>query len=468
VSTGDLLAAEQPSYHFVGIGGVGMSALAYILASQGYHVSGSDIAPNARTRRLESLGVQFDTGHAADHLVGAPQVIYSSAIQANNPEIAAALGRGLSVCHRATLLAQVFNGRFSIGVAGTHGKTTTSSMIGYLMLLANLDPTLIIGGEVDAWGGNARLGKGEYWVAEVDESDGSLVKLFPTVAVITNMELDHPDHYTDLQEVIAAFQQYARQSQVLVASLDCANNASYLSPQLGYTLRDHPQAVYAARHIVYSATGTEAEIWEREQYLGKLSLQVLGAHNLSNALAAIAVGRYLGIEFPSIAAALAEFKGAHRRFEIKGEVDQVVFVDDYAHHPSEVRATLSAAALQNRRILAIFQPHRYSRLARLYQDFLTAFDQADWVVITPVYAAGEDPIPDVSSLRLAADIAQVHPCVHYESTLAALPMRLAERLNPGDIVLFLGAGDLNKYIPATIEAFAHYRSGSHLSGEAHP
>lgn len=450
---GDALEVEQRSYHFVGIGGVGMSALAYILVQQGHRVSGSDISLNARIQRLESLGVQFAQGHAATHVVGDPHVIYSSAIRPQNPELAHALDRGLPICHRSALLAQVFNTHFGIGVAGTHGKTTTSSMIGYLLLKAGLDPTLIIGGEVDAWGGNARLGKSCYLVAEVDESDGSLVQLFPRIGVITNIELDHPDHYVDLEQVIDIFCQYAGQCNELVASLDCPNVAAHLQPTLGYTIADHPQAVYRAKPITYLGTGTIAEVWEQDELLGTLQLQVLGSHNLSNALAAVAVGRRLGLDFAGIAAALAEFRGAHRRFEVIGEVAGVTFIDDYAHHPSEVEATLAAARLQGRRIIAVFQPHRPSRLTSLFLDFASAFKLADQVVLTPTYRAGETETT-VTSSSLAQAIANQHPDVTYVSLLGELPQHLAQMLQPGDLVLFLGAGDLNQSIQATIEAYA--------------
>ena len=463
VSMGDSLDPSRRSYHFVGIGGVGMSALAYILAQQGYQVSGSDLASNSRTKRLQALGVQFAEGHAADHLIGNPQVVYSSAIQSNNPEIAAALGKGLRVYHRSTLLAQLFSGHISIGVAGTHGKTTTSSMIGYLLLKAGLDPTLIIGGEVDAWGGNARLGTGEHLVAEVDESDGSLVQLHPQIGVITNIELDHPDHYASLDQVITAFQSYAQQSQVVVASLDCQNVTDHLVPTLGYSLQDHPQADYGARQIRYQGTGTTAQIWERGQVLGDLSLQVLGAHNLSNALAAVAVGRHLGMEFEVIATALREFVGAHRRFERKGEVNGVVFIDDYAHHPSEIRATLSSARLHGCRVIAVFQPHRHSRLASLFEEFSHAFDLADRVVITPTYGAGEAAQAGVNAIELAATTAQLHSWVCYVPTLTDLPSRLAAQLQPGDLVLFLGAGDLNRQIAPTMEAYACGQLTAHPS-----
>jgi UDP-N-acetylmuramate--alanine ligase len=450
----ELSNSSLSAYHFVGIGGVGMSALAYILAKKGFRVSGSDIVANNRTRRLEALGVRVIQGHTAEGLIGNPQVVYSSAIRPTNPELAAALNKGLKVWHRADLLAALFNHRPSIGVAGTHGKTTTSSMIGYMLLAAGWDPTLIIGGEMEAWDGNARLGQGEYLVAEVDESDGSLVRLYPKIGVITNVELDHPDHYANLEQVIRAFQQYGQQSQTLVACLDCPNVATHLKVDVGYSLAGHPQAQYQARQIVYKGNSTAAEIWERGSLLGQLRLQVPGSHNLSNALAAVAVGRQLGLEFPVIASALAEFRGVQRRFEAKGEVGGVTFIDDYAHHPSEIRATLQAARLQQRRVVAVFQPHRHSRLAALFQDFACCFENADVVVIVPTYGAGEPASEHSDSLRLAVAVAEHHPQVRYVSSLAQLPQVLTSILQAGDLAIFLGAGDLNQQIAATMRAYA--------------
>ncbi len=447
------LDPNQRSYHFVGVGGVGMSALAYVLVKRGYQVSGSDLATNARTQRLASLGAQIHQDHSIDHIAGSPCVIYSSAVKPSNPEITAALDQGLPLCHRATLLAHLFNTSYGIGVAGTHGKTTTSSMIGYLLVQAQLDPTLVIGGEVDAWGGNARVGQSHYMVAEVDESDGSLVQLHPTIGVITNIELDHPDHYADLGQVIAAFQQYEQQCEVVVASLDCETVAQSLNPHISYSLIDHPKAHYLARSIKYNGSGTTAQIWEHGIPLGTLTLQVLGAHNLSNALAAIAVGRHLGLDFKVIAGALQGFVGAHRRFELKGQVGDVIFIDDYAHHPSEIEVTLKAAKLRERRVVAVFQPHRYSRLTSLFEDFTHAFAQADVVVITSTYAAGESPQGSASSLTLAAAIAQYHTAVWYEPSLDALPEHLARRVEPSDLVLFLGAGNLNQQIPQTMAVY---------------
>jgi UDP-N-acetylmuramate--alanine ligase len=469
-------------YHFVGVGGIGMSALAQILVAQGHRVSGSDLADNTCTRRLARMGVQLYRGHAAENLQGSPQVVYSTAIQGDNPELTAAIARNLPICHRADILAQLVNPRLSIGVAGTHGKTTTSSIIGYMLLQAGLDPTVVIGGEVEAWQGNARTGKGEYLVAEVDESDGSLVKLHPTIGAIVNIELDHPDRYHSLEQVVEVFQQYANQCQVVVGCLDCPAVAEHIPVDLGYSLNGHPDAAYWASDARYTVEGIAAQIWERGEQLGELRLKLLGEHNLSNALAAVAVGRHLGLSFEAIASALAQFGGARRRFELKGVVSDVQFVDDYAHHPTEIAATLAAAQTQQRRVVAVFQPHRYTRMASLFHEFAAAFRDADVVVVVPVYSAGEDPLPCSEELSAEALVRQMHraslngnssngaspngnsstnlsagvipvPEVFYEGELAALPERLSALLEPDDLVLFLGAGNLNCSIPTVMNAY---------------
>ncbi len=443
------------AYHFIGVGGIGMSALAYILASEGHAVSGSDMSANACTERLTDLGVQCFIGHAEAHIQGEPEIVYSSAILASNPEMQAALAKGLTIRHRSDILAQLLNPRAGIGVAGTHGKTTTSSMIAYLLVKAGLDPTVIIGGEMDAWQGNARAGAGEYLVAEVDESDGSLVKLYPKIGVITNIELDHPDYYASLAEVVTVFQRYAAQSDQVVACLDCPNVSSQISVNVGYSLLDHPRARYTVSDVVYGSLGTTAMVLEAGQVLGELKLLVLGKHNLENALAAIATGRLLGIEFGVIARALATFTGAKRRFEVKGCVDGVCFIDDYAHHPSEIAVTLAAAHLHNRRVVAVFQPHRYSRMLSLFHEFAEALVAADHVVVVPTYSAGEAaPLEqEFSAAQLAIAIAECGGQAEYEAYLSHLPLRLISLIKPSDIVLFLGAGNLNQTIPATMQAY---------------
>lgn len=457
--------ADSATYHFIGIGGIGMSALAYILAGQGYRVSGSDLSDNSCTQRLAQMGVRCCQGHAADNIQGQPQVVRSTAIKPNNPELAAAIDRQLPIRHRSDILAQLINERPSIGVAGTHGKTTTSSLIACMMLKAGLDPTAAIGGEVEFLGGNARIGRGDYFVAEADESDGSLVKLKPTIGVITNIELDHTDRFQTLDEVVEVFQQFANGSQVTIASLDCPTVATSIPVDVGYSLEDHPDAVYWARDIEAVNGGTVASVWERGELLGTLRLQLLGHHNVSNALAAIAVGRQLGLEFDVIAEALADCEGARRRFELKGAVNTVQFVDDYAHHPTEIEATLRAASTQQQRIVAVFQPHRYSRVASLFDEFAHSFAHAATVIVVPIYAAGEQPLPGCetkSAQTLATAIEAARPSqtdtangqsVYYEPDLANLSHRLVPLLQTNDLVVFLGAGNLNRSIPDIMSAY---------------
>jgi UDP-N-acetylmuramate--alanine ligase len=483
-------------FHFIGIGGIGMSALAYVLAKRNLPVSGSDISLNHITRRLQEQGAHifwhqdatnldfFQPGSrlavepvmatqtalvsalgeslkSQEHRVNVqesqrnlPQVICSTAINATNPEYRAALDLGCPIFHRSDLLAALIKNYRGIAIAGTHGKTTTSSMIGYLLLKAGLDPTIVVGGEVNAWEGNARSGAGPFLVAEADESDGSLVKLSAEIGVVTNIELDHPDYYTDLNEVIDIFKVFAQNCQKLVGCIDCATVREHLRPAISYSLQVDLEADYTATNIVYNATGTTAQIWERGKALGELNLKLLGRHNLSNALAAIAVGRSLGLEFSVIAPILTTFEGARRRFERRGDYNHILFVDDYAHHPSEIKATLIAAHLQAnlnpdqpRRVVAVFQPHRYSRTYTFLQEFAESFANADLVVTTEIYSAGEPNLGRVSGQQLADAIAAQHKHVTYQPTLPDVATYLKQVLQPGDLVLFLGAGNLNQIIP---------------------
>ncbi len=481
--------------HFIGVGGIGMSALAYILARRGLAVSGSDLRLTHITQRLQDEGVHIFWSQAASNLeffqkksisrdlvtaVGGatngtpvsekpsgrsrtgrayqscllPQVVCSTAIHPENPEYQAAIELGCPILHRSDVLAALMAEYRGIAIAGTHGKTTTSSMIGYMLMQAGIDPTIVVGGEVNAWGGNAWAGTGEWLVAEADESDGSLVKLQPEVGIVTNIELDHPDHYSNLDEVVETFQVFAQQCQVLIGSIDCATARDRLRPAITYSLDPASKADYVADEIHYTGTGTTAQIWERGQQLGTLQLRLLGRHNLSNALAAVAVGRLLQLDFVTIVEALGRFEGARRRFEQRGEYGGILFVDDYAHHPSEVEVTLAAAKLQTigsgaarKRVVAIFQPHRYSRTQTFLKEFANAFGSADIVLTTDIYSAGELNPGTVTGRQFAEAIAQNHPQVVYEPTLASVAERLKHLLQPGDIALFLGAGNLNQLIP---------------------
>lgn len=484
-------------FHFIGVGGIGMSALAYVLAKRKLPVSGSDLRLSGITQRLQEQGVHIFwsqdpsnleffqsaansvceplTSVAASRTSPAveavsstagrsfkdgqsemlPQVICSTAIHPANAEYSAARSLGCPIFHRSDVLAALMREYEGIAVAGTHGKTTTSSLIGHLLLEAGLDPTIVVGGEVNAWGGNAHVGEGLHLVAEADESDGSLVKLSAAIGVITNIELDHPDHYTSLDQVIDIFKTFSGNCQTLVGCIDCATVRDALQPAVTYSLDSSSGADYTVDCITYRGDGTTARVLERGVILGRLDVRLLGQHNLSNALAAVAVGRLLQLEFSTIARAIATFEGARRRFEHRGLHNGILFVDDYAHHPSEIRATLAAARLQTkgprssarRRVVAIFQPHRYSRTLTFLSEFAASFEDADVVVCTDIYSAGEQNSNDISGQQVADLIAKQHPNVYYEPTLQAVGQRLTTLLLPGDIALFLGAGNLNQLIP---------------------
>lgn len=492
-------------FHFIGIGGIGMSALAYILAKRQLPVYGSDLKSNHITQRLQELGAHIFWSQEASNfevfqlsnLEGAeestarnslpspgkannsrsggvavesieereararsklPQVICSSAIDSTNAEYQAALDLGCPIFHRSDLLAALIGDYQSIAVAGTHGKTTTSSTIALVLLEAGLDPTIVVGGEVKAWSGNARLGQGAYLVAEADESDGSLVKFAPAIGVITNIELDHPDRYAHVDEVIEIFQTFAGRCQTLVGNADCPIVREKLKPKITYSLDAASGADYTVDRIAYGAAGTTARLWERGQELGEFRLQVLGQHNLSNALATIAVCRLLDVEFEAIASALAAFEGARRRFEQRSFANDILLIDDYAHHPSEIQATLSAARLQAqgnpgspRRIVAIFQPHRYSRAQTFLSEFARSFGDADVVVVSDIYGAGESSAGQIRGSQVAEAISVHHPQVSYQATLAQITAFLEQTLRPGDLAVFLGAGNLNQIIPNLAE-----------------
>jgi UDP-N-acetylmuramate--alanine ligase len=497
-------------FHFIGIGGIGMSALAYVLAKRNLPVSGSDISLSHITQRLHEEGAHIFLSQDAANLsffcspasllteastpsyspsgkalgdssrprsqisekeksssLALPQVVCSTAINPANPEYRAALEMGCPIFHRSDILAALIQTYQSIAIAGTHGKTTTSSMIGYLLLQAGLDPTIVVGGEVKAWDGNARLGHGPYLVAEADESDGSLVKLAAQIGVVTNIELDHPDHYTNLDEVIDTFKVFEHNCSTLIGCIDCKTVREDLKPAITYGLQLEWGADYTARDIVYTATGTIAQIYEHGQVLGTLHLKLLGQHNLSNALAAIAVGRLLGLEFETIAPILATFEGARRRFEHRGDYNHILFIDDYAHHPSEIQATLTAARLQAsstpehpRRVIAVFQPHRYSRTQAFMAEFAQSFGNADLVVATDIYSAGEPNLGQITGQDMADAISLHHSNVTYQPALSDVFDYLKGHLQPGDVVLFLGAGNLNRIIPELTAFYQQVEQGN--------
>ena len=458
-------------FHFIGIGGIGMSALAYILAKRQLPITGSDLRASAITERLKAVGAHIfssQDGNNLDYFLERsdshsrpfpepnclPQVICSTAIHPDNSEYQAAVTKGYPIFHRSDVLAGLVAEYESIAVAGTHGKTTTSSLLGYVLWQAGIDPTVVVGGEVAAWDGNARVGEGAYLVAEADESDGSLIKLTPSIGIVTNIELDHPDHYQSLSAVVDIFQTFAQQTQTLIACIDCETVRNTLQPEITYSLHPEQGADYTVTDVTYHGQGATATVWERGTALGQVQLKLLGCHNLSNALAVIATAREIGIAFEAIASAIAQFTGAKRRFEVYGEENGILFVDDYAHHPSELVATLAGAKLrvesqEAQRLVAIFQPHRYSRTAAFLQEFAMAFQAADLVVLTDIYSAGESPT-EINGEQLAQLMTQYHSEVIYHQDLSSLSQRLKEILRPGDIALFLGAGNLNQIIPETM------------------
>jgi UDP-N-acetylmuramate--alanine ligase len=447
--------------HFIGIGGIGMSGLAYVLTRRGLAVSGSDLRATNITKRLEAEGAHIFLQQDASNLdffqaSQIPQVVCSTAIGKSNSELAAALELGCEIFHRSDVLAALVGEYNTIGVAGTHGKTTTSSEIGCMLVSAGVDPTIVVGGEVTAWDGNARVGNSEYFVTELDESDGSLVKHSPKIGVITNIELDHPDHYKSLEQVIDTFSTFAGQCQVTIGSADCDIVRDRIKPTLTYSTKSDRSADYTCKNIIYHAEGTSAQVYESGKLLGTLELQVLGEHNLSNALAAVAVGRKIGLDWARISTGLATFNGAKRRFELRGYQNDITFIDDYAHHPSEILVTLSAARIRvgtKRRVVAIFQPHRYSRTLEFLPEFARSFKDADLVVITDIYSAGEADTGLISAEQLVAEIAKHNPNVRYQPTLDDVSQFLTQNLQPSDICLFLGAGSLNQIIPGVVNFY---------------
>jgi len=500
-------------FHFIGIGGIGMSALAYILAKRNLPVYGSDIKSSHITQRLQAMGAHIFWGQdasnfelfqrpAVDHnpagkppekavssadenrvgasvataqalkqngsdqaaksVLGLPQVVCSTAIHQANAEYRAALDLGCPIFHRSDVLAALIQDYQSVAVAGTHGKTTTSSLIGFMLMTAGLDPTIVVGGEVNAWEGNARLGEGPYLVAEADESDGSLVKLVAQIGVVTNVELDHPDHYNTLDQVIDIFKVFAKNCQTLIGCIDDEIVKDSLKPNISYSLQPDSGADYTADQVLYGADNTKARIWERGVLLGEMELKLLGKHNLSNALAAIAVGRLLGVEFSAIASAMASFEGARRRFEVRGFHNDILFVDDYAHHPSEIHVTLAAAQLRIKgnnknpksgRVVAIFQPHRYSRTLTFLPEFAQSFGDADLVVVCDIYSAGEPDLGQISGQKVADLIAKEGQQVEFQASLESVSKFLTQNLQPGDLALFLGAGNLNQIIPEVMAVY---------------
>jgi UDP-N-acetylmuramate--alanine ligase len=444
--------------HFVGIGGSGMSGIAEVLLNLGYRVSGSDLVESDTTLRLQRLGAEVVMGHRSENLRDADVVVISSAVRKDNPEVIAAHERIIPVIPRAEMLAELMRMKYGVAIAGTHGKTTTTSMIATVLAHGGLDPTAVIGGKLNSFGSNAKLGQGELLVAEADESDGSFLKLSPTIAVVTNIDPEHLDHYRNLEEIQKAFLEFINKVPFYGLAILCLDqeNVQALIPQVQkryVTYGLSSQANFRAADISYHGLTTSFRVFANERELGQISIQMPGLHSVYNALAAIATASELDVNFEVVRQALGSFSGVQRRFQIKGEWDGVMVVDDYGHHPTEIKATLSAAKNGwGRRTVVVFQPHRYSRTRDLFKEFLTAFNQADVLFLTGIYPAGEDPIPGVNVQGLYEGIkGHGHKDVTLVLDKSAILDRLLPRLKPGDMVFTLGAGDVWKTGEALIK-----------------
>jgi UDP-N-acetylmuramate--alanine ligase len=436
--------------HFVGIGGIGMSGIAEILLNLGYAVSGSDLVLSNVTRRLQQQGAMVYQGHAAAHVQGADVVVISSAVQPDNVEVRTARSQHIPVIPRAEMLAELMRMKYGVAIAGTHGKTTTTSLVATILAYGGLDPTVLIGGRLNSLGSNAKLGQGEYLVAEADESDGSFLLLSPTISVVTTVDAEHLDFYGDLAAVQRAFAQFINKVPFYGCSIICLDQPHIRSlvPQirrrcLTYGLTS--QADYMARDLRLAGLRSHFEVFRTGERLGPFSLNLPGTHNVANALAAIAVGVELDISLSAIAQALEEFSGVHRRFDRRGVRDGITVVDDYGHHPEEIRQTLRAAKAvwPEARLVVVFQPHRYTRTHLLQQEFCTAFHDADALVLLDIYAAGETPLPGVTTgLLYEGLMSQGQREVYYLRERTEVVPFLQRYLCANDILLTLGAGDV--------------------------
>jgi UDP-N-acetylmuramate--alanine ligase len=440
---------RKKKVHFIGIGGIGMSGIAEILLSQGYLVSGSDLHESDITRRLATLGASVHYGHQESNLNHSDVVVVSSAIDEKNPEVQAARQRKIPIIQRAEMLAELMKMKTGIAIAGTHGKTTTTSMIATIVQSSGLDPTIIIGGRVDALGGNAKLGKGDFLVAEADESDKSFLHLPATIAIVTNIDNDHLNNYGSIQNIKDAFVDFVNRIPFYGLAVLCQDdeNVKSILPRINkpyLTYGFSPQADLQAKNVTFQNFGSQFEVWKGDGKLGNAVSHVPGKHNVLNSLAAIAAGMEIGLTFEQVSHGLDQFKGVRRRFELKGEKGGVKVFDDYGHHPTEIKATLAAARKAwSGRIVTLFQPHRYSRTQDCYDDFVKAFDDADTVYVADIYAAGEAPIPGLSSEKLAEDIrAHGHKSVEFLGDVKSAAEKIAPKLQTGDLFLTLGAGNV--------------------------
>lgn len=448
--------------HFIGLGGIGISGMAELLAAHDFKVSGSDLQASEITERLQSQGITFYEGHDASHVADCDLVVYSSAVKADNPEITGANERRIPVIRRAEMLGELLKvAETSIAVGGTHGKTTTSSMIGTMLTAAKRDPTMIIGGIVKSLGSNTRRGRGDIIVVEADEFDRSFLSLTPVLAVITNIDLEHRDTYPDIKELTAAFATFANSVPFYGRVIVCLDDPlvqnllpRIMRPVITYGLV--PQANVKAANLAFNETSSDFDLHVNGHDPVKVHLPVPGEHNVLNALAAIATGLELQVPVGEIVAGLDQFAGVSRRFEITGKVDDVLFVDDYAHHPNEVAAVLKAARDGwNRRLVVVFQPHLFSRTRDFHEAFARVFLGSDVLIVTAIYPAREEPIEGITAQLISGGATKMgHKQVLYIDQKNDLAQGVAALIKPGDMVLTLGAGDITHYNRAIREAYA--------------
>lgn len=447
--------------HFVGIGGIGMSGIAEVLLNLGYTVTGSDIKETETTKRLQSLGARVYIGHRTENIGDAYVVVVSSAVKKDNPELIAANDKNIPVILRAEMLAELLRMKYSVLVSGTHGKTTTTSLIAHMLHFAGMDPTMVVGGKLNNLGTNAKLGQGAFVVAEADESDGSFLLLSPTIAITTNIEREHMEHYKEYENLENAFVEFLNKVPFYGLNLVCLDNPgvqkiiSRLKRRL-MTYGFSHQADLRAENVDIKTDGTEYDVYLQNKYLGRFKNSILGVHNIQNSLAAIGVGIELGIETEKIKKSFLAFTGIERRFHLRGTARGVTVIDDYGHHPTEIKATINTARnYWKGRIVALFQPHRYSRTKDLFEEFLTSFYEADVVLVMDIYAASEESIPGIDSISVAKGIkAHGHKDAYYVGNKEKTSEFLRTFLKEGDLLLTLGAGDVwqigVKYLKETL------------------
>ena len=448
--------------HFIGIGGIGMSGIAEVLCNLGFEVSGSDARKSKNTDRLEDLfGIRIAEGHDAENVRDADVVVYSSAVKEDNPEVQIAKQRSIPVIPRAEMLAELMTLKpYAVAVSGTHGKTSTTSMIATLLSDAGFDPTTVVGGVVDTLGSNAKLGSSDWFVTEADESDRSFLMLYPTIAVVTNIDKEHMESYKGMDDVVQCFTDFVNKVPFYGAAVICLDdpNVQLIIPKIKrrrVTYGLTAQADISASDIRYNDSfGSSFNVTRGSELLGRISLPVPGKHNIYNALAATGVALELEIPFEAIVRAFAGFKNADRRFQLKGEIEGIMVVDDYGHHPTEILATLSAAknAAGGRRTVVVFQPHRYSRTKELMDDFVVAFNNADVLMILDIYAASEAPIEGITAEALTENIKRYgHKDVSYIGAIDTATERICSMLKPGDLVITLGAGSITRLSDEILE-----------------